>query len=66
MNRLGLRLEKKINTIEHQKKDSECGVYSLNYIISRLHGRTFEDITENIVRDNIMNSNRQKYFRPRK
>lgn len=53
----------KYNTNRHQFANSECGVYCLNYIIERLNGRTFEDITGSITKDDEMNKNRKIYFR---
>lgn len=53
----------KYNRVRHQFANSECGVYSLNYIIERLSGRSFEDITGNITKDEVMNQNRKIYFR---
>jgi hypothetical protein len=53
----------KYNKIRHQYANSECGVYCLNYIIERLSGRSFEDITGNINKDHVMNQNRKIYFR---
>jgi hypothetical protein len=53
----------KYNKTRHQYANSECGVYSLNYIIERLSGRSFEDITGNITKDESMNKNRKIYFR---
>jgi hypothetical protein len=51
------------NKIQHQFKNSECGVYSMNFIIRLLEGETFDDIVNNITTDEQMNSNRQVYFR---
>ena len=51
------------NKIQHQFKNSECGVYSMNFIIRLLNGETFNKITENITGDNKMNSCRNVYFR---
>lgn len=50
------------NTVRHQRKDSECGIYSLYFIASMLDGRTFEDITKNIVNDDTINQMRKVYF----
>lgn len=50
------------NTIQHQFKNSECGVYSMNFIIRRLNGESFKDITTNIIKDDRMNLCRRKYF----
>jgi hypothetical protein len=52
-----------INTINHQLKNSECGVYSLYFIISQLNGITFKEIVHDIIRDEDMYNNRKKYFR---
>jgi len=51
------------NTIQHQFKDSECGVYSLHFIIRMLEGINFDDLTENIIKDDKMNKNREIFFR---
>lgn len=53
----------KYNKIQHQFKNSECGVYSMNFIIRLLKGETFDEITENITKDDEMNSCRNVYFR---
>lgn len=54
----------KINPNRHQYKNSECGVYCINFIVSMLEGKTFESITDNVVRDDAMNVLRSKYFNP--
>jgi len=59
-------LKVKFNTIQHQQKNSECGVYAINFIVERVNGKTFEDISKHIVRDDEMNTRRDKYFRPAK
>lgn len=51
------------NEKRHQRKNSECGVYSMNFIIRSLNGENFEDITENIVDDDKINKCRSIYFR---
>lgn len=56
-------IEYKYNNIRHQFKNSECGVYSMNFIIRLLNGESFESITENITKDDEMNSCRNTYFR---
>jgi hypothetical protein len=53
-----------INKIAHQQKNSECGVYSINFIINLLEGKSFENVATNIVRDEKMNRLRDYYFRP--
>ena len=54
---------KKYNKTRHQFANSECGVYSMNFIIERLTGKTFEEVTGTIVKDESMNSRRKIYFR---
>jgi hypothetical protein len=51
------------NKIQHQFKNSECGVYSMNFIIRLLGGETFDEIVNNITNDDKMNSCRNTYFR---
>ena len=51
------------NTVQHQFNNSECGVYSINFIVRLVGGETFDEITQNITKDNEMNKCRTKYFR---
>ena len=51
------------NKIRHQYKNSECGVYSLHFIIKMLEGNTFKNVTENIIDDDKINECRKVYFR---
>jgi hypothetical protein len=51
------------NKVQQQYKDTECGVYSINFIIRLLDGETFDQISHNITKDDIMNENRKVYFR---
>ena len=51
------------NNIQHQFKNSECGVYSANFIIKMAEGKTFDDIINNITDDDKMFLNRQVFFR---
>jgi hypothetical protein len=65
INKIKKRLPKytvKINNIQHQLKNSECGVYAMYFIIQRLFGYTFEDIASNIINDPEMNKFRQNGF----
>ncbi|MEO0236784.1 MAG: Ulp1 family isopeptidase [candidate division WOR-3 bacterium] len=54
----------KCNTIQHQHKNSECGVYSMYFIYRCLMGDSFETITENIILDDAINRFRHFFFRP--
>jgi hypothetical protein len=51
------------NQKQHQFKDSECGVYSINFIVRLAGGETFDEITNNITKDDKMNECRETYFR---
>lgn len=54
----------KRNKKVHQKENSECGVYCINFMIERLNGKSFEEISENVIGDSIMNKMRNIFFRP--
>lgn len=61
-------IEKKVKTIKfnqsrHQFKNSECGVYSVNFILRLLKGETFDYICDNITSDDEVNKCREEYFR---
>lgn len=51
------------NRIQHQFKNSECGVYSMNFIIRLLGGESFDSIVNDIMNDDAMNECRKTYFR---
>jgi Ulp1 family protease len=51
------------NNIQHQFNNSECGVYSINFIVRLVGDENFDEITKNIKKDNEMNKCRTKYFR---
>lgn len=52
-----------VNDKQHQKKDSECGVYAINFVLRRANGESFNKITENITDDKTINQCRSVYFR---
>ena len=52
----------KINKTRHQTKNSECGVYSINFILRLLKGETFEEISNNKLDDDLVNLCRDIYF----
>jgi Ulp1 family protease len=55
----------KINKIQHQFKGTECGVYSLNFIIGRLKGLSFEELSKNVLSDDVLVCRRDCFFRSR-
>jgi hypothetical protein len=48
--------------IRNQYKNSECGVYSMNFIIRLLHGTKFDKIISQKVPDDTINECREVYF----
>lgn len=52
------------NKVQHQKKNSECGTYSLYYITESLRGLSFDEISKKIIKDEEMNKYRDKFYSP--
>ena len=52
----------KFNTMQHQFGGSECGVYSINFIVRLLRGDEFDEINKIRNTDKEMNVCRKKYF----
>lgn len=52
----------KVNNIQHQYANSECGIYSMSFLIKCLH-QPFEKITKDIVMDEKANQYRNILFR---
>lgn len=50
------------NKTRHQNEGSECGVYSINFILRLLRGETFQDICNKKIPDNKINKCRKVYF----
>lgn len=50
------------NRTQHQRENSECGVYSMNVIIRMLRGDEFVEICKNVVPDKKINKCRLVYF----
>jgi hypothetical protein len=50
------------NRYQHQKEGSECGVYSMNFLIRMARGDDFDKLCENIVPDKKINKCRLVYF----
>jgi hypothetical protein len=51
-----------INKVRNQYKDSECGVYSINFIIRSLSGYDMKNIMKNVIDDDDINQCRDVYF----
>ncbi len=56
------KIDIKYNHVKHQTQNSECGVYSVNFIIRLLEGEKFNNIINNITRDEKMNQYRKEIF----
>jgi hypothetical protein len=59
---LNKKLVMKINKTRHQRGGSECGVYSMDFIIRLLKGQTFEEITAKRIPDDEVNKLREEVF----
>ena len=55
-------LEFLYNDIPHQKKNTECGIYSIHFITTMLQGKNFNEHINEIKDDSFMNKLRNFYF----
>jgi hypothetical protein len=51
------------NKTQHQKGNSECGVYSMNFILRLLKGKSFDHLTRKRLSDEKVNKCRMVYFK---
>lgn len=51
------------NDIKHQFKNSECGVYSINFIERLVMGESFDKVINNVIKDDKINTRRKEFFR---
>lgn len=58
----GITTKIKINQVRHQYKYTECGVYSITFIIRMLNGESYENIINNPINDTDINKYRSLYF----
>lgn len=63
LNKTGEKAIYKFNEKKYQTDNSECGVYSCNFIIRMLSGESFESIIQNSLSFEKINSCRNRYFR---
>ena len=54
------------NCNRFQFKNSECGMYSIHFIVQFLEGKKYNEIVNNIINDDAMNQMRDFYYRPSK
>lgn len=53
-----------INRTQFQFGNSECGIFSMYFLISNLKGKNIKYFNKNNTNDEIMNELRKKYYRP--
>jgi hypothetical protein len=50
------------NKVQHQKKNTECGVYSMNFLIRMVRGDNFDELCNTPISDDKINKCRKIYF----
>ena len=58
-----IKCDLRSNTHRHQYENSECGVYSIHFILQLLKGKNFDDITKLRIKDKVVNKLRKLLFR---
>jgi hypothetical protein len=51
-------------SVRQQRKNTECGMYCINFIVERLTGKSWEYMVKNIETDESIHSKRPIFFRP--
>lgn len=59
----GNRCKLRYNKVRHQYENSECGVYSINFILELLKDRDFDELCNTKLKDREVNKLRKKIFR---
>lgn len=54
----------RFNKIQKQYKNSECGMFSILFVIKMLNNNSFDDICQNMERDDNVNNYRNVLYRP--
>ena len=65
MARGGIKMKRDYNKVRHQFGNSECGVFSMNFIIEKLKGHTLKYISQKPIDDEQMNEMRNYLYRNR-
>jgi hypothetical protein len=58
----GIRADSKHNKKRHQYGNSECGMYSLNFILELLDGKDFDEVCSKAIPDKQVNELRKLFF----
>lgn len=51
-------------SVRQQKQNTECGMYCIDFIVSRLTGKTWDYMVSNVQTDEMIFQKRPMYFRP--
>ena len=55
-------IDRRVNKLRHQYQNSECGVYSISFILRLLNGESFDEIESKPIPDEDVNKCRIIYF----
>ena len=55
-----------INTKRHQTSNTECGVYSIYFLVKQIEGQLFHDLISQVIPDSTIETFRNVFFNPRK
>ncbi len=55
-----------INTKRHQTSNTECGVYSIYFLVKQIEGQLFHDLISQVIPDSTIETFRNIFFNPRK
>lgn len=58
----GIKVISEYNGTRNQYKNSECGMYSLNFVKMMSEGKSFKDIENTPIPDDLINSLRGRFF----
>ena len=57
-----IKIDKRIGTMDHQHKNTECGVYSIFFIVSLLNGKSFDYLNKKRTPDELVQKYRKVFF----
>ena len=60
--KLGMKFKIQYCKKRHQYKNTECGVYAINFISSQIEGKEFAEIANDVIKDEVMNQRRKRFF----
>lgn len=60
----GKKFEIKYNIYRHQLGQTECSVYAMRFILDELKGKSFAEISREMIRDEERSRDRMLFFRP--